>query len=160
MPRLREAAVVGGADARKPREASARRALQAEQSGGIEIGDTRRGGIGIDVPLDAGAQVQQQGRSDGLVVVDARVDARDVQRAADGDGIGEAVLPDVLVGDLVGEVAGDAAGRVYVVIDLEGRQVLNLMEGVTQLVVVDDAVRIGGQRDVAQDLESYRDRAG
>ena len=96
---------------RRAAETGSRRAFEAEQSGGIEIRDRWRRGVRIYVALHARAEMQQQRGRDRAIVIDARVNALDVQRAANRNRIGVAVLPDIFVRDLVGEVTRDAARR-------------------------------------------------
>src|SRR5207302_351283 len=132
------------------------RALEPQQAGGIEIRNRGRRRVGIHVSLHARAHVQQQGGGQGLIVIDARIDAFDVQGAADGDGVGVTVLPDVFVRDLVGEIAGDSFRGGQVVVDFYGRQILDLVERVAQLVVVYNAVRVGCLGNVAHDFQRHR----
>ena len=122
----------------------------------IEIGDRRR--IGIVITLKTNARVQDDGRPDDIVHVDANRIAADDLVASCGDGIRQAVSSVVLVCGRQSVIAGkmDVAGKG--VVDLDAGNPLKLIGGENKWIVI-YCLAIDGIRNVVEDFGGDRIKA-
>ena len=118
-------------------EAGSEAALQPKLPGSVVIHDVRRGAVGVVVALVTDTGMEQDGGAQGEIVINpGRIGADDLV-ATRRDRIGETVLTVVLIGALARGVEGDLRVVVDVVVELDGRDVLNLAVRRTALKVVD-----------------------